>query len=90
MGQKIILPDRETASRLIKNAWNDFREQVKEAGYEEGDIDIGLMEAFFMGGYCAGSNDMLFIIRGQMEGMNIESEIFNQGNENDNNNNDGR
>jgi hypothetical protein len=75
MEQTIFLPSGEDMSKLIQNALNAFCEQAKKAGYNLNDeMEGGLLQDGFVAGYCAGWNDMLGIIRDQ---MNVEKDVKN-------------
>jgi hypothetical protein len=82
MEQTIFLPTGEDMSELIRNALNAFCEQAKKAGYNLNDeMEGGLLQDGFVAGYCAGWNDMLGIIRDQ---LNVDKDVKNMLNNGDN------
>jgi hypothetical protein len=75
MEQTIFLPTGEDMSKLIRNALNAFCEQAKKAGYNLNDeMEGGWLHDGFVAGYCAGWNDMLGIIRDQ---LNVDKDVKN-------------
>jgi hypothetical protein len=81
MEQTIFLPTGEDMSKLIRNALNAFCEQAKKAGYNLNDeMEGGLLQDGFVAGYCAGWNDMLGIIRDQ---LNVDKDVKNMLNNGD-------
>jgi hypothetical protein len=82
MEQTIFLPTGEDMSKLIRNALNAFCEQAKKAGYNLNDeMEGGLLQDGFVAGYCSGWNDMLGIIRDQ---LNVDKDVKNMLNNGDN------
>lgn len=68
MSKMLFLPNAEQASKMIEDAWLDFRRQAKENGLAvEDDTINGLLKDIFAAGYSYGYNDMLGIIRDQMD-----------------------
>ena len=77
MEMTIILPDAEQARRMIDDAWNDFYAKACENGYGiDNDIVRKAVMEFFYSGYCHGYNDMLGIVRGQFDAMELEDDVF--------------
>lgn len=71
----IFTPNAEQMGTMIKNAWQEFLNQAREAGYDIGDDTAGgWLKDAFAGGYTYGYNDGYGIIRGQLEAMNLEHE----------------
>ena len=82
MEQAIFLPSGDDMGKLIRNALNAFCEQAKKAGYNLNDeMEDGFLQDGFVAGYCAGWNDMLGIIRDQ---LNVDKDVKNMLNHGDN------
>lgn len=79
MEMTIILPDAEQARRMIDDAWNDFYAKACENGYgiDNNIVRKAVME-FFYSGYCHGYNDLLGIVRGQFDAMELEDDVFSE------------
>ena len=68
MESKIFLPDGKQTAKLIENAWNDFMDKAREAGYEFDNETVNcFLKDFFVAGYSYGYSDMLNLIRDQMD-----------------------
>lgn len=80
MEKVIYLPNAEQAGRLIEDAWQDFCRQAGENGMDIADVNEavgGLVKDCFAAGYSYGNNDMLNIIRDQMNVDGMVSELMN-------------
>lgn len=78
MDKRIFLPSDEQATKMIIDAWDVFKKQFAENGLELSNERLeGFAQDMFVAGYCAGHNDCLDIIRGQLEAMNMVNDIFN-------------
>lgn len=74
MEKTIFLPDEQQNAQLMSNAWLEFCEEMKKNGIAFDDSPSALRFAFyvFVSGYCYGYNDLLRIVRGQLEIINME------------------
>lgn len=74
MEKTIFLPDEQQHAQLMSNAWLEFCEEMKKKGIAFDDSPTAKRFAFdfFVSGYCYGYNDLLRIVRGQLEIINME------------------
>ena len=77
MSKKVFMPNDEQARQMIENAWQEFKKEAIEAGWP---LNTPELESFaqdvFVGGYAYGHNDCLGVISGQLEAMNLVTDIF--------------
>lgn len=74
-GKAIFTPSAEQMGTMIENAWQEFLNKAREAGYDIREYPAcGWLKDVFAGGYTYGYNDGYGIIRGQLEAMNMEHE----------------
>jgi hypothetical protein len=71
MNENIYLPSEDQLSQLIENAWQAFSHQADEAGFPLPD----LLKDVFAAGYSYGYNDILSIVRGQFEVLEIKESL---------------
>lgn len=68
MADNIYLPSDKGIALLIENAWKEFCTEAQKAGYNiNDDTADGFLKDSFVGGYCYGYNDIMAIIRDQIE-----------------------
>lgn len=65
---KIFLPNDKGLAMLMDKAWKEFCTEAQKAGYNINDKTAeGFLKDSFIGGYCYGYNDIMAIIRDQIE-----------------------
>ena len=78
MEKKIFLPNPEQAGAMIEYAWNNFCAFAREHGLMIDDkFADGLLKDCFAAGYSYGSNDMLGIVRDQLNAEQEANNIIN-------------
>lgn len=77
MSKTIYLPSAEESGKMIEDSWKEFNEEVVNS---EGSVLAVILQNekvrelakdMFAAGYAYGNNDILSIIRGQLEAMDI-------------------
>ena len=77
MDKKIYLPSTEQARQMIENAWQQCKKQAEEAGLDLSNPELeSFAQDMFVAGYAYGHNDCLGVISGQLEAMNIVTDMF--------------
>lgn len=77
MDKKIYLPNDEQIGKLIEDAWQTFRKEAEANGINFGNEEsAAFIKDMFVGGYCAGYNDSLLIVRGQLQAIDLINDTF--------------